>query len=608
MPHALDNLDSDSSYLEFFGLSRPPFARLSAPSEVFHTEQCSLLAAHLGNAAGQPDCLVVLCGADGSGKTTLLNTYLLGLGEDTFFGVIDENCSGAVPFYCDFLRQLGFGDINGTLRELQSITKEFLIHRGMAGDSVLLIVDNAHLVNPAVLEQLRWLSAAKVDDHRVLSIVLAGNTDLIRIVNSPAMQQVRFRSHVQFHIRAYSEDEVASYIRHRLSIAGAVDSVKLSDDALPLIYRYTGGVPNLINTLCCSLLNKAHARESRVVSDELVREVADELRLLPHVVPLQGKGRRKTDPDFEPAQADAGESEAAQKTAMSDSSITDLLGQVSRLSVELGELRADRKRNLKDIGAKEALIGELNGKLGNRRTECDELQNIVSSSTGEIKNLKKALADREKDLRGIEKTAAKLTTQLEKESARKKSLQADLGKARSRAKKLAQEKTELRAELRRLKADLKRADKQAAEFERVEQDAADLRKKLLEAEAQLESQAETATFVGEEIKQKPASGRKPSKKPVNVFKVCRDGKAEQVVGVAKGRSRLMIGRSEDSDLRLDSRFVSRHHALIFCSSDGQSIEDLNSSNGTIVNDEKVVRRELQSGDVIIIGDFEISAE
>ncbi len=624
MPHALDNLESDSSCLEFFGLSRPPFARLSAPSDVFHTEQYSLLAAHLSCATEQPDCLVVLCGADGSGKTTLLNTYLLGLGEDASFAVIDENCGGSGQFYCDFLRQLGFGDITGTLRELQSITKEFLIHRGMAGDSVLLIVDNAHLINPAVLEQLRWLSAAKVDDHRVLSIVLAGNSDLTRIMNSPAMKQVRFRSHVQFHIRAYSADEVASYIRHRLSIAGAVDAVKLSDDALPLIYRYTGGVPSLINTLCSALLSEAHNQKSRVISDELVRAVADQLRLLPHVIPLQGKGRRKTDPDFEATQI-ANESKAATGWTMiseqqevapevdiSDSSITDLLGQITRLSVELGELRADRKRNLQDISTKEARTDELNSKLGTKNAECDKLRSIASASTGEVKNLKKALFDREKEMQSVEKTTAKLTGELEKESNRKKAAQSDLNKAKSRAKKLTQEKTELRAEIRGLKADLKHANQQASKLESLEHDVADLRQKLVAAEARLESHADTVTLTKEEeqryLSSESPGNDKRSKKPVNVFKVRRDGNAEQVIGVEKGRSRLMIGRSEDSDLRLNSKFVSRHHALILCSSGGQCIEDLNSSNGTIVNDEKVIRCELQRGDVITIGDFEIEAE
>jgi type II secretory pathway predicted ATPase ExeA len=102
--------------------------------------------AHLATATERPDCLVAICGADGSGKTTLLNRYITSLGEDVCFATIDETCNGEKDFFCAFLKQLGFTEISGTSSELWRITKEFLVHRGMAGDPVLLIIDNAHLM------------------------------------------------------------------------------------------------------------------------------------------------------------------------------------------------------------------------------------------------------------------------------------------------------------------------------------------------------------------------------------------------------------------------------------------------------------------------------
>jgi len=209
---ALENPVTDPTYLDFFGLTRPPFARLSEPSEIFHTEQYSLLMAHLATATAHSDCLVVICGADGSGKTTLLNRYISGLGDDISYATIDETCKGEKEFYCAFLRQLGFNDITGTSRELRRITKEFLVQRGMAGDSVLMIIDNAHLVHASVLEQLRLIAAIKVKNHRVLSVVLAGNTDLVRVMDSPAMSQIKFHSHVHFNIRVYTKAETANYV------------------------------------------------------------------------------------------------------------------------------------------------------------------------------------------------------------------------------------------------------------------------------------------------------------------------------------------------------------------------------------------------------------
>ena len=299
MVSALKNSGTDPTYLEFFGLTRPPFAQFCRPSQMFDTEQHSLLMAHLTNATKQTDCLVVICGADGSGKTTLLNRYIASLHDDISLVTINETCSGDKHFYLALLRQLGFSDITGTPRELQHITREFLVHRGMAGDPVLIMFDNAHLISPIVLEQLRRICAFKVKGRRVLSVVLAGNSDVVRVMDSPAMSQTKFRSHVHFNIRVYTEQETANYVWHHLRLAGGIGGVKFSNEAHPLIYRYTGGNPNLINMLCNGVLTESCAAESRVITENVIRNVADNQRLLPHVVSLQAMGRRRTDPEFE---------------------------------------------------------------------------------------------------------------------------------------------------------------------------------------------------------------------------------------------------------------------------------------------------------------------
>ena len=249
MARALENPDAIPTYLEFFGMKRPPFAKLSVPSQLFHSDQYSVLADHLASATEQSDFLLVLCGAEGSGKTTLLNRHILNLDEDVSYASFDDTCTDGTQFYCGLLRQLGFHDIAGKLNELRNIAREFLIHRGIAGDPVLLIVDNAHLVCASVLEQLRWISETAVEDRRVLSVVLAGNSDLPRIMGSPAMRKLKFQRHVDFNIRVYSEQETEDYVRHRLRLSGGADAAKIAHEAHPVIYRFTGGIPDLINRL-----------------------------------------------------------------------------------------------------------------------------------------------------------------------------------------------------------------------------------------------------------------------------------------------------------------------------------------------------------------------
>jgi type II secretory pathway predicted ATPase ExeA/septal ring factor EnvC (AmiA/AmiB activator) len=738
---ALENPGPDPTYLEFFGFERPPFARLSRPSQVFHTEQYSLLTAHLAVATEQSDCLVVICGADGSGKTTLLNRYITGLSDEISFATIDETCNGEKQFYLAFLRQLGFKDITGKARELRRITEEFLVNRGMAGDPVLMMIDNAHLVKPTVLEQLRRVSAIKAKNRRVLSVVLAGNSDLVGIMDSPAMSQIKFRSHVLFNIRVYTEEETTSYVWHHLRLAGGTEIVNFSTEAQALIYRYTGGVPNLINVLCNDVLTEACTLKSRDITEDLVRTVADKRRLSPHVVPRQGTGRRSTDPDFKLARSErqAGERITARdstagkpaekstpKLELPDVDGKKLLDQIAELSERVGAIKADRERTLEDIGTREKDLSGLRKKLAAVTTETEKLTVTLGSNTAEIGRLNQELSDSTKALEKSEKASKKLAADLKKEKSAAKSAQTDIAKSKATVEELTQQKSELQTTVSKLTTDLKLAEEQVAEISVLEKSNAALKEEIEKHAGQLdskdedigelekmlqESQNECASLrvrvatlnnleksvseadariadlkadlasynqgiealeaengepesrdvepaqaedistlesdpdpdeddptltgnrskVAEEpdltappkIKEReppkirqqpdldetastPGPAGKQSDAVITAFEVFnKDGKIEQVMELAEGQSRIMIGRSEDSELRLNSAFVSRHHALIFCTEQGVYIENLNSFNGTLVNSEKITRHDLRVGDVVTIGDFEI---
>lgn len=666
MARALENRGSDSTYLEFFGLAKPPFARLSQPSQSFQAEQYSLLMGLLANATAQTDCLIYICGADGSGKTTLLNRYIASLGDDIYFASIDDTCSGPKQFYCAFLRQLGFSDIDGTVPELRRITREFLVHRRTAGDSAMLLLDNAHLVNPTVLEQLRWISAIKVDDQRVLSVVLTGNSDLVRIMDSPAMSQSRFRSQRRFNIRAYTEEEIARYINHRLGLAGNADAVQFSKEAFPLISRYTGGTPSLINMLCNAVLTEAHMLESRVVTEELVRQVADNRQLLPYVIPLHDKGRRKTDADFKLVTSEQhseeritartttptdSDEEIASRPATPNAEVDDLLAQVAKLSAQLGKLRAERKRSLRDIRSRDEDIRKLRKKLSARTADTAELKKLLKDNNREIAGLKEALSSRTEalqkskedleklarlqtdlhatgselevalrlaDERGmeldlLEKNEAILKDEVESKTSELFDLQRELDARNAATTDLEQALQQSREEhaamlaqeaasneleesvserdacIANLEAELAAYDEKFAATEAMNQD---LESRCLELAEGLQA-AESESTIEE------------SGSDITAFEIARGGKVERVVELAIGESRIMIGRSEGSELLLDSRFVSRHHALIHCTEQGLCIEDLNSFNGTLVNSEKIKRRQLEPGDVVMIGDFQL---
>jgi len=585
---ALKNPEKDPTYLEFFELARPPFARLSQPSQIFDTDQYSMLTDHLIGATKTPDCLISIFGANGSGKTTLLNRYITGLDEDVYFAAIDENCRDEMQFYCTFLRQLGFGEITGTLEELKRITKEFLINRGIADDPVLIFIDNAHLIKPVVFDQLRWISCTKIKSHRVVSVVLAGNSDLGRIMNSPEMKDVKFKSQVDFNIRVYTEEETTNYVSHRLKLAGENGAVNFSKEAQLLIYEFTGGTPSLINTLCDAALTEAHALESQDITEDLIRVVADSRKLKPHVIDLPEQGRRKIDPDYvdltqeQPVQMTAPDQDTSTKESIelppratvSEFDVENLLKRVSSLSEQLGELRADRKRSFEDISSRDKVIAELQEQLKSQTSEIKTLTGAVDNTASEIDRLNLALSDTTIALQKSEKASAKLTNDLQKNQLAANIVKTDIKEAKTEVKELGRENTGLQRTIFDLKAELKQAVTQASKKNSSKKKSA-----------------------------KGGNGKKDTN--IAAFEVVRDGTVEQRMPVTEGQSRFMIGRSEDSELCLNSEFVSRHHALIFCNGQGTHVEDLNSFNGTGVNADPITRSELFAGDTINIGDFEI---
>lgn len=355
MAQAQQNPVGEQEFLEFFGLSRSPFAQLPEKSQIFDSEQYSLLMSHLAAATEATDCFVLVRGADGTGKTTLLNRFLNNLDEDVIFATLDDSCETDSDFYCTILKQLGFKDITGSLTELRLITQAYLVQRTSADDTVLLVIDNAHRLKAKVLQQLHWISEQRFRGRRILSIVLAGNSDIARIVDSPALHELKFRSHVDFHIRVFSEEETEKYVHFRLAESGNAEAVQFSDNALSLVHRFTGGSRGSVNELCHALLEVAHKGETRSISGSMIRAVASSHEFIPHVIPLNGKGRRRSDRIQEERIRERAPAPRKPKT----DPVENREAQLAQLRESLAEAREALRKREQEIADRDARIAEL---------------------------------------------------------------------------------------------------------------------------------------------------------------------------------------------------------------------------------------------------------
>jgi len=150
--------------------------------------------------------------------------------------------------------------------EVLATLNQFLMEQHGSGRKVLLIVDEAQNLSHRVLEEIRMLSGVETAKEKALRIILAGQPELNDKLNSQELIQLTQRVRLRFHLTALSKQETAAYIDHRLEVAGSQGRRIFAEDTYSTIYKYTGGVPRLINTLCDTCLMAAFGKDHNAVT------------------------------------------------------------------------------------------------------------------------------------------------------------------------------------------------------------------------------------------------------------------------------------------------------------------------------------------------------
>jgi hypothetical protein len=162
--------------------------------------------------------------------------------------------------------------------ELLATLNSFLVEQYANGRKVVLIVDEAQNLSNKVLEEVRLLSGVETTKEKVLRIILAGQPELNAKLDSDEMVQLSQRVRLRFHLSALTEEEMGAYIRHRLAVAGAGEHEIFLPETFPLIFRFTGGIPRLTNTLCDTCMLVAFGKDLEVVDADVLRQAVSELQ------------------------------------------------------------------------------------------------------------------------------------------------------------------------------------------------------------------------------------------------------------------------------------------------------------------------------------------
>ncbi len=265
------------SYVEHFELKEQPFRLTPDPEFVYWSKQHLRAKAYMESTIWLADGFVVVTGEIGSGKTTLLQSFLGDIEDDVVTAIISQTQVTPTQFLQAVLAEFGFKPFNKRKAELLDMLNMFLVEQYSNGKKVILIVDEAQNLSKKVLEEIRLLSGVETHKEKVLRIILAGQPELKTTLDSPNLKQLVQRVRLRFHLGPLDRREMREYIEHRLTVGGRGDKTLIADDAFSVIFRFTGGVPRLINTLCDTALLCAFADDKKSVDAEDIMSAVEEL-------------------------------------------------------------------------------------------------------------------------------------------------------------------------------------------------------------------------------------------------------------------------------------------------------------------------------------------
>ena len=278
-------------YAHHFGLSQDPFSIAPDPRYLFMSERHREALAHLlygvagpqGAASGTGGGFVLLTGDIGTGKTTICRCFMEQIPAGCHVAYIFNpklTVTELLQSVCEefhIVTAAAAASSPLTVKDYIDALNAFLLQGHAAGQSSVLIIDEAQNLSADVLEQLRLLTNLETSERKLLQIVLIGQPELRALLARPEMEQLAQRVIARFHLDALTEAESAQYIAHRLAVAGFAGPLPFDRPALRRIHRLARGVPRRINLLCGRALLGAWAnglfRADRKVIDKAAAEV-----------------------------------------------------------------------------------------------------------------------------------------------------------------------------------------------------------------------------------------------------------------------------------------------------------------------------------------------
>ncbi|MCX8118569.1 MAG: AAA family ATPase [Desulfobacterota bacterium] len=264
-------------YLDFYGLKEKPFSLTPDPQFLYLSENHRTAIESLLYGIRQREGFMVVTGDVGTGKTTLCRALIEKLDGRVKTAVIFNSFLTEGELLRAILQDLGFKAIGRTKAERIDALNRYLLDQLSQGHQVLLIIDEAQNLSVPVLEQIRMLSNLETTKEKLLQVILFGQLELDQKLRSPKLKQLNQRIALRQHLLPLDRKETEAYIYQRLAVAGSHGGITFSKAALDQIYRYSKGIPRLINLLCDRILLGGFVEEVFHFDRRLVKRAIEDL-------------------------------------------------------------------------------------------------------------------------------------------------------------------------------------------------------------------------------------------------------------------------------------------------------------------------------------------
>src|SRR5213593_898605 len=265
-------------YLSFYGLKEKPFNATPDPKFLCLTPGHREALAQLVYSVQENRGFLVLTGEVGTGKTTLLQAFLQRLnGKAVVAYVLDSTLpfEGLLEY---MLEELGVPTPASSPAQRLLALRRFMLDRRRAGQTTVLVVDEAQNLDTAALEKIRMLSNFETPTEKLLQILLVGQPELRAKLQRPELRQLQQRIELQCGLAPLSREQVRDYIETRLRVAGARDLGLFSDRAQDRIAAYSRGIPRRVNILCDHCLVIGYADQRRRIDVDIVDQAIESLQ------------------------------------------------------------------------------------------------------------------------------------------------------------------------------------------------------------------------------------------------------------------------------------------------------------------------------------------